>query len=67
MDDEVSEVDETTAGQQNTKTDSKTFGTKTQKSWAKDFFTFGNKDDYIPMEETSKIITKDFKIFAHVI
>lgn len=61
MDDEVSEVDETTAGQQNTKTDSKTFGTKTQKSWAKDFFTFGNKNDYIPMEETSKIITKDFK------
>ncbi len=57
QDEEVSEIKE------NEEPGSKTFTSnesKAKKTWSQNLLTLGNKDDFIMMEETSKIITKDF-------
>ncbi len=64
QDKEASENDEVTAVQENNEPASKTFTSsesKLKKTWAQDLFTFGNKKDFIPMDESSKIITKGIK------
>lgn len=57
QDEEVTEVIE------NSEPVTKTFTSnesKAQKTWAKNLMTIGNKNDFILMDDTSKIITKDF-------
>lgn len=63
LDEEASDNEETNEVQNNTEPTSKTFKSADSegKSWVKSFLTFGNKDKYIPINETSKIITRDFK------
>lgn len=60
----ASEIEGTSEEQKIVKPVSKTFtsaDSKAKKSWAKSLLTFGNKDDFIRMDQTSKIITKGLK------
>ncbi len=65
----VTEVEENTQDEELTENSEqdepviKTFSSnesKAQQTWSKNLLTLGNKNDFIMMEETSKMITKDF-------